>query len=138
MDQFIEFIGNHPVLAGLWLLLVIAIFLQHRSRASKSVGPQQAVMMINRQGAVVLDVRDKKEFDAGHIVDSINIPQSKLGQRLTELNKHKEKPVVVVCKMGQQSGEACKTLQQAGFNQVVRLAGGVTEWKSQSLPLVQK
>ncbi len=138
MDQFIEFIGNHPVLAGLWLLLVVAILLQHRSRASKSVGPQQAVMMINRQGAVVLDVRDRKDFDTGHIVDAINIPLAKLGQRMTELDKHKNKPVVVVCKMGQHSGEACKTLQQAGFDQVVRLGGGVAEWKAQSLPLVQK
>ena len=52
--------------------------------------------MINRNEAVVLDVRDKKEFDSGHIVDSINIPVSKLGQRVTELDKHKQKPVVVV------------------------------------------
>ncbi|MEZ5490322.1 MAG: rhodanese-like domain-containing protein [Gammaproteobacteria bacterium] len=137
-ERFIEFIGNHPLLFGLWLVLVVAIFIQHRSRASKAVGPQQAVRMINREDAVVLDVRDKKEFDAGHIVDAINIPSSKLSQRLTELNRHKEKPLVVVCKMGQHSGEACKTLQQAGFEQVVRLSGGIAEWKAQSLPLVQK
>ncbi len=138
MEQFIEFIGNHLVLAGLWLVLVVAIFAQHRSRASRSVGPQQAVMMINRNDARVLDIRDRKEFDTGHIVDAINIPNSKLGQRLAELDKHKDKPLIVVCKMGQHSGEACKTLQQAGFEQVVKLGGGIAEWKAQSLPLVQK
>ena len=137
MDQFLEFVVNHPVLWGLWALLVVAVILQYRSKASKSVGPQQAVTLINRSDAVVLDVREKKDYEGGHIVDAINIPLSKLGQRVTELEKHKEKPVVVVCKMGQHSGEACKTLQQAGFENVVRLSGGVTEWKSQSLPLVQ-
>jgi len=138
MEQFIEFVSNHLVLSGLWLALLVAIFVQHRVRSSKSVAPQQAVMMINRNDAVVLDVRDKKEFDTGHIVDAINIPISKLSQRVTELDKHKQKPVVVVCKMGQHSGDACKTLQEAGFEQVVRLGGGVAEWKAQSLPLVQK
>jgi rhodanese-related sulfurtransferase len=138
MEQFIEFVGNHLLLSSFWVVLVVLIFIQHQSRASKAVGPQQAVMMINRQDAVVLDVRDKKEFDAGHIVDAINIPMSKLAQRVTELDKHKQKPLVVVCKMGQHSGDACKTLQQAGFEQVVRLAGGIAEWKAQSLPLIQK
>jgi len=138
MEQFIEFVGNHLILSSFWVVLVVLIFIQHQSRSSKAVGPQQAVMMINRQDAVVLDVRDKKEFDAGHIVDAINIPLSKLAQRVTELDKHKQKPLVVVCKMGQHSGDACKTLQQAGFEQVVRLAGGIAEWKAQSLPLVQK
>lgn len=138
MEQFIEFVGNHLLLSSFWVVLVVLIFIQHQSRSSKAVGPQQAVMMINRQDAVVLDVRDKKEFDAGHIVDAINIPMSKLAQRVTELDKHKQKPLVVVCKMGQHSGDACKALQQAGFEQVVRLAGGIAEWKAQSLPLVQK
>lgn len=138
MAQFVEFLGNHLFLAGLWIVLVLAVFLQWKSRASKSVGPQQAVMLINRSGAVVVDVRDKKEFESGHIVDAINIPLSKLDQRITELEKHKDKPVVVVCKMGQHSSEACNKLLSAGYEKVVKLGGGITEWKAQSLPLIQK
>ncbi len=110
----------------------------HQRTGASSVGPQKAVMLINRQGAVVVDVREKKEFDTGHIVDSINIPLAKLKQRLSELRKHKEKPVVVVCKLGQHSGDAAKTLQESGYAEVFRLSGGLTEWKAQSLPLVQK
>lgn len=138
MAQFVEFLGNHLFLAGLWIVLVLAVFLQLKSRASKSVGPQQAVMLINRSDAVVVDVRDKKEFESGHIVDAINIPLSKLDQRITELEKHKDKPVVVVCKMGQHSSEACNKLLSAGYEKVVKLGGGITEWKAQSLPLIQK
>jgi len=138
MAQFLEFIGNHPVLTGMWLVTVIALILHTQRKSARAVGPQQAVALINRSDGVVVDVRDKKEFAGGHIVDSINIPLAKLSQRLTELNKHKEKPVVVVCKLGQHSGEACKTLQQAGYTQVYKLAGGLSEWKAQSLPLIQK
>lgn len=110
----------------------------HQRTGASSIGPQKAVMLINRQGAVVVDVREKKEFDTGHIVDSINIPLAKLKQRLSELRKHKEKPVVVVCKLGQHSSDAAKTLQESDYAEVFRLSGGLTEWKAQSLPLVQK
>ncbi|MBU15313.1 MAG: sulfurtransferase [Gammaproteobacteria bacterium] len=138
MEQFIEFIGNHLVLSAMWLATVAAIIFYHQRTASAAVGPQQAVMLINRKDAVVVDIRDKKEFDAGHIVDSINIPLAKLKQRVSELKKHKDKPVLVVCKLGQHSGDAAKTLEEAGHSEVIRLSGGVTEWKSQSYPLVQK
>ncbi|MDG2249628.1 MAG: rhodanese-like domain-containing protein [Gammaproteobacteria bacterium] len=138
MAQFVEFIGNHLLLSAMWVITLGAIMMYHQRTGASSVGPQKAVMLINRQGAVVVDVREKKEFDTGHIVDSINIPLAKLKQRLSELRKHKEKPVVVVCKLGQHSGDAAKTLQESGYAEVFRLSGGLTEWKAQSLPLVQK
>lgn len=139
MAQFLEFIGNHWILSTLWIITVGAIIAYHQRGASNtSVGPQQAVMMINRQDAVVVDVRDKKEFESGHIVDAINIPFGKLKQRLKELNKHKGKPLIVVCKLGQQSGEAARTLKEDGHEEVFRMSGGITEWKTQSLPLVKK
>lgn len=138
MVQFLEFLGNHLVLTGMWLATVVAIIAYHQRTAGKAVGPAAAVMMINRRDAVVVDIREKKEFDSGHIVDSINIPMPKLGQRITELQKYKDKPIVVVCKLGQQSADAVKMLQEAGHAETVKLAGGLTEWKAQSLPLVQK
>ncbi len=138
MAQFIEFIGNHLVLSSMWLVTAGAIFYYQQRTGSSSVGPQQAVMLINRKDGIVLDVREKKEFDTGHIVDAINIPLAKLKQRLPELKKYKEKPVIVACKLGQHSSEAAKQLQADGFAEVYRLSGGVTEWKAQSLPLIQK
>ncbi|NKB33358.1 MAG: rhodanese-like domain-containing protein [Pseudomonadales bacterium] len=138
MAQFVEFIGNNLVLAVMWVVTLGAIIMYHQRTGASSVGPHKAVALINRQDAVVVDVREKKEFDTGHIVDAINIPLAKLKQRITELQKHKEKPIVVVCKLGQQSGDAAKTLQEAGHEEVVKLSGGLTEWKAQSLPLVQK
>ena len=137
MVQFLEFIGNHPVLTGMWMVTLGAIIFYHRRTSASSVGAQEAIMMINRKNAIVIDVRERKEFDSGHIVDSLNIPLKNLKQRLSELRKHEQKPLIVVCKLGQHSGEAAKLLQEAGHEEVVRLNGGLTEWKAQSLPLVQ-
>ncbi|MDO9317500.1 MAG: rhodanese-like domain-containing protein [Gammaproteobacteria bacterium] len=138
MAQFIEFVGNHWILSTVWVGLVVALALHRTKSSGESVSPQQAVMLINRSDAVVLDIRDKKDFDAGHIVDAIHIPLSKLDSRITELDKHKSVPVVVACRLGQHSADAVKALRKAGFTQVLRLAGGMIEWRAQNLPLVQK
>lgn len=138
MAQYIEFVGNHWMLASLWLALLLTFILVRRQTSGQSVSPAQAVTLINRSNAVVLDIREKKEFDAGHIVDAVHIPIAKLGSRVTELEKHKDVPIVVVCKLGQSSTDAIKLLKGAGFNHVVRMSGGMTEWRAQNLPLVQK
>lgn len=136
MAQFIEFAGNHAILVGLWLALLIAFLVYLGRTGAKAVSPQAAVMLINRKDGVVLDIRDKKEFEAGHIVDAINIPSSKLSARLSELEKYKTRPVIVVCKIGQHSSEACKTLANAGFTEALRMRGGMTEWRGQNLPVI--
>ena len=137
MAQFVEFIGNHLALSGMWVVSVVAIILYYKKNSASGVIPQKAIMLINREGAIVVDVREKKEFDAGHVVDSINIPSTKLKQRITELKKYTQKPIIVVCKLGQHSGEAAKVIQEAGHEDVFKLSGGITEWRAQSLPLVQ-
>ena len=137
MAQFVEFIGNHLVLSAMWVVSVVAIILYQKKNSASGVIPQKAIMLINREGAIVIDVREKKEFDAGHVVDSINIPSAKLKQRITELKKYAQKPIIVVCKLGQHSGEAAKVIQEAGHEDVFKLSGGITEWRAQSLPLVQ-
>lgn len=136
MAQFVEFVGNHWILASIWLALLAAFLIYLGKSGAKSVSAQAAVMLINRKDGVVLDIRDKKEFETGHIVDAINIPSGKLSARLPELDKYKSRPVIVVCKMGQHSGEVCKTLASAGFTEAVRMQGGMAEWRGQSLPVV--
>src|SRR5690606_18400307 len=136
MAQFVEFVGNHWILASIWVLLLITFILLQSKAGAPAVSTHQAVGLINRKDGVVLDIRDKKEFEAGHIVDAINIPSGKLADRLPELEKFKSRPVIVVCKMGQHSGDACKTLTNAGFGQVVRMQGGMAECGGLGMPVV--
>ncbi|MCH8141013.1 MAG: rhodanese-like domain-containing protein [Gammaproteobacteria bacterium] len=137
MDQVIEFIGNHPFLIGSFVLL-LAIFVRNETRrGGHAVSAQQLVNMVNRENAVVLDVRDKKEFDQGHIVNAVNIPFAALSGRIDELKKYREHPVVVACKQGQHAGSAGTLLRKAGFDNISRLTGGIAEWRNQNLPVVK-
>jgi rhodanese-related sulfurtransferase len=137
MDHFFTFIGNHPYLVGTFVLLLVLFIRNESQRGGQTVSAQQLVEMVNRQDAVVLDVRDKKDFDAGHIVDAVNIPYASLEGRLAELKDYRNRPVVVACKMGQHSGAAGTLLRKNGFGEVKRLTGGVAEWRNQNLPVVK-
>ena len=137
MEQLFEFIGNHYILSGLFVILMALFVRNELQRGGRSVSAQQLVDLINREGALVLDVRDKKEFGEGHIVDALNIPHAAIASRIGELEKHKVKPVVVACKMGQHSGAVGTALRKAGFENVTRLRGGIMEWRNQNLPVVR-
>jgi rhodanese-related sulfurtransferase len=137
MARFIDFLVAHWVLSGLWMALFATLLAYLNAKAGKGLSPQQATLVINRDNGVVLDVREHKDYERGHIVDAINIPLAKLAERVVELDKKKDRPIIVVCQMGQQSAEAVKLLQERGFAQVSRMSGGMTEWYTQSLPVVR-
>lgn len=136
MQRFLEFLINHWILSGLWLILFVALLVYLKIKAGKSVGTHETTRLINRDGGIIVDIREKKDFSKGHIVNAINIPLGKLDERITELDKNKDKPLIVVCQMGHQSGDAVKKLKARGYEQVFRMSGGMTEWQSQGLPLV--
>ena len=137
MDQVLEFVVSHPLLMGAFGVMLALFIRNEMQRGGRSVSAQELVDLVNRESAVVLDVRDKKEYDTGHIVDSINIPFPVLDSRVDELKKHKDKPIIIACKMGQHSGSAGTLLRKHGFENVSRLTGGVSEWRNQSLPVVK-
>lgn len=137
MEAFFDFVGNHPFLVGAFVLLLALFIRNEMTRGGATISAQQLVQMVNNEGAVVLDVRDKAEFDQGHIVDALNVPFGNLEKRLDEIKKHREKPVVVTCKMGQHAGSAGTMLRKEGFTNVSRLRGGIAEWRVQNLPVVK-
>jgi rhodanese-related sulfurtransferase len=138
MDQVFEFVGNHPYLFGAFAVLLAVFIRNETQRGGRSVSAQELVNMVNRDGAVVLDLRDKKEFDQGHIANAVNIPHASLDSRIDELKDYKEKPVVLTCKMGQHAGSAGTSLRKLGFVNVSRLSGGIAEWRNQNLPVVKE
>jgi len=137
MDKLFTFVTNHPFLVGTFALLLALFVRNETQRGGRSVTAQQLVDLVNRDNAVVLDLRDRKEFDAGHIVDSVNIPYASLESRIGDLEKYRERPLVIACRMGQHAGAAGTMLRKKGFANVSRLTGGIAEWRNQNLPVVK-
>ncbi len=141
MSQYIEFATNHwmlvvafAVVAGLLLVNIFGQSLQ----SFKSASPTEATLLINREDALVLDVREDNEYKTGHIVNSVHIPLGRFKDRLSELDKYKGKPIVVACRSGHRSGQACSLLKKGGHENIYNLRGGVMAWESANLPLQKK
>ena len=134
----IEFIQKN-----IWLVMIAVAsgamlvwpLISKRFLRGKELGVVQAVQLINRQDAVVVDVREPAEFKAGHIPNARNIPHGQIGDRLKELEKFKSKPILLSCATGQRSASACNVLQKAGFADVYSLSGGMNAWLQASMPV---
>ena len=138
MALFLEFLAQEWILV-LALLAVAIMLVMHEARKSgPSVSPQQAINLINSEQGVFVDLRDSADYKQGPIVEALHIPAAKLAGRMADLEKYKDKPVVLVCKMGQQSGAAGKQLNTSGFNRVYKMTGGMMEWSNLQLPVVGK
>ena len=137
MAELFSFIAAHPILVSIFVILLVLFIVNETKRGGKAVTAQELVHMMNKEKAVVLDVRDSSEYSSGHIVNALNIPYSALSNRIPELEKFKNRPVVVACKMGQHSGMAGTILRKAGFTNVLRLRGGLTEWRNLNMPVVK-
>ncbi len=124
------FVALVLVLAALLWPLVIQQL--HRVRM---LAPAQVVLSINRDNAVVVDVRDPKEFGAGHVVNALNLPLNDLPQRLSELNKYKQRPLVLNCRDGARAAKGAVLLRKQGFDNVSVLAGGLNAWERAQLPV---
>ncbi len=109
---------------------------RHRARGGSAIGPADAVRLAN-SGALLVDVRNSQEYEAGHIIDARSLPAAELAAKADTLKKFKEKPVIVYCENGMASGAAARTLRTAGFNKVVTLRGGLSSWRQENLPLVK-
>ena len=101
------------------------------------VSALEAVQLMNRRDALVLDVRENAEFAAGHIPNARNIPFSELTDRLREVEKLKSKPVIVSGQSGSHASKVCAALKKIGFTDVVALRGGLNGWVEASLPVAK-
>jgi len=106
-----------------------------RGAGGASISTLQATLLMNQQNALVLDVRDAAEYAKGHMLNARNIPLGELEARAAELDKHKAKPLIVVCDTGNRSGRAAAALRKKGFEQVLTLGGGIGAWQQAGLPL---
>jgi rhodanese-related sulfurtransferase len=102
---------------------------------TSEVGVTDAVNLINRKDALLIDVREPADFAAGHIPNARNVPAAQVAERLKEFEKYKSKPVIVHCRNGQRSGAATNAFRKAGFSEAVKLRDGLTAWEQANLPI---
>lgn len=135
MANLLVFISEQWLLVSLFLALVYLFAVTEHFKAGKQLSVHDVTRLLNAGEALLVDIRDAKEYQSGHINLAINIPFSQLNTRLDELESSRERIVIVVDKLGQQAASAGRTLRRAGFK-VQRLRGGMAEWQGQSLPVV--
>jgi rhodanese-related sulfurtransferase len=139
MQRLLDYIGHHPYLAGATLLAAIAVLvfeLRARVHAFAALSAMQAVRLMN-QGALVIDLRSKDLYDAGHIVDARNVPVAELESQADALKKWRDKSVITYCDSGANGASAARSLMKLGFTKVFNLQGGLNAWVKDNLPLAK-
>ena len=109
--------------------------IQNRISPVKDVGNAEATLLVNRNNAIFLDVREPKEYSGGHLPNAIHIPLSQLDTRAAELAKLTARPVIAYCDSGRRSRSAASALARAGFKEIYSLQGGLFGWKKDGLPV---
>jgi rhodanese-related sulfurtransferase len=133
--DFLVFVSAQWLLVSLFLALVYLFVVLEHFKAGKQLSVHDVTRLLNGGEALLVDIRDAKEYQSGHINQAINIPLAQLDARMAELESARDRRVILVDKLGQQAAGAGRTLRRAGFK-VQRLRGGMAEWRGQSLPVV--
>ena len=109
-----------------------------RAGGGPSVSAAQATLLINREDAVVLDVRDPGEYGAGHILGAKNVPLARIDEGAELAAKRKDRPVIVYCETGNRSAKAAAALKAKGYERVLNLSGGIGAWLQAGLPVERR
>jgi rhodanese-related sulfurtransferase len=117
--------------------LLSVLFGTGQLQAAKDIDVKQAQTM-NKQGALLLDVREQEEYAEVHAPNATLIPLGQLGTRLNEIAAYKDKPIAVMCHSGKRSAKAVHLLEEAGYSQVSNVSGGIMAWEKAGLEVIRK
>jgi rhodanese-related sulfurtransferase len=125
-----------------WMLILIALcsggmlaWPMIRGGGGGTLTAQGAVQLINRERAVLVDVREADEFAAGHMTGARNLPLGQLEDRLASTVKNKSVPLLLVCATGARAQRAVTIAKKLGYEQAQAVAGGLKAWKDANLPI---
>jgi len=141
MQEYITFFQNHPLLIGGFIAvsgMILWTELRRFTKGYQELTPAEVVRLMNQGDTLLLDVREDSELAQGKIAGAKHIPLKNVVKRVSEVEKDKEKNVVVYCRVGNRSGLACSQLLKHGFEKVYNLKGGITAWQSDNLPTSKK
>ena len=136
MLEFFSFLYEQWFLS-IPLVIFIGLFFSSLSKkGGKKISTHELINLNNQGLAKLVDIRKSDEFNAGHIAGAINIPFHDFEKRHYGMPNKNEINIIIVCEMGNQSGNAGEILQKSGFKNSFILSGGISEWRHNSLPLV--
>jgi len=141
MQEYIDFARDHMMMVLGFIGLfgfIIKTELSRMSRTYKQINVNEAVMLLNKDSAVVLDVREDKEMQGGVIKGAQHITLGQLADKISTVGKNQQDPVLVYCRSGSRSGNACHQLTKAGYEDVSNLAGGILAWEAANLPVAKR
>ena len=127
-------------MGGFLAISTLLIFGEVRrvTRSFPDVSAIRATELLNHDDAVFLDIREQSEFSDGHILNTLHIPAGDIDDRIKELEKYRDRPIIVYCTSGQRSVSTCSALFKLGFRKVANLHGGIQAWKTANLPVTSK
>ena len=137
ISQLSEFITNHPwlILAAVALTaMLIGGELKRRLSGVRDVAPGEATRLLNHENAIMVDMRSDRDFRDGHIVNAVHAPAEN-SDMSAQLDKYRDRPLIVYCRSGQRSMPVCSKLRKQGFEKVYNLKGGVLGWQQADLPV---
>ena len=108
------------------------------NKGGKKIGPNELTRLVNKENAILIDLRKKEDYENGHIMTALSYPHQEFDNQMHELDKFKERPIILVCDMGRNSANIGEKLKKAEFEKTFRLNGGMMTWTQENLPVVQK
>ncbi len=140
MEKLIEFAAGNLFWVSLWfgiLILLLWNLFGHVMSGVSLVEPAEVTRLMNHEHAAVIDVRQPDDFNAGHILNAVNMPEAELPDRKKELEKMKKKPLILYCQSGSVSPGLARKLKAEGFPEVSCMKGGISGWQGAGLPLTR-
>jgi rhodanese-related sulfurtransferase len=136
LSALFKFVENNALLFAVAVISGAMLLwpLLRRSSGGPWVSAAQATQLINREDALVVDVRDSGEYAAGHILGARNVPLARLDDS-ADLAKRKDKAVILYCDTGDRASKAAGALRKLGFEKVFNLTGGLGGWQQAGLPV---
>jgi len=139
MEPSLEFVQNNLM----YVILAVAsggmlLWQMLGSSGGDRISPLQATLLLNRDDALMIDVREASEWSAGHIPNARHIALGQIEKQIHEIEKYKTRPVIVSCQTGNRATTACTKLKKRGFEKVFNLAGGVAAWSEAGLPMTTR
>lgn len=141
MQEYIDFLQRHYLLALVWVItfcMLIYSWISTAISVVKTLSPQQATLRVNKENAIFVDIRNRGDFEKGHIAGAKNVTAEKIkGNDFAGLEKEKNTPIIVVCAAGVTASSIASLIAKAGFTDVNVLSGGMNAWAAAGLPTVK-